>query len=62
MLGGVDLVCFLNRSVVEPQNDVAVVAVLVVKVWSSDGDRLICVVSEYCKRAGRIETDTTDSA
>jgi hypothetical protein len=57
---GIDLLGFFYRSMVEPQNDIAIVAITVVEVWSCNRYWLICFRIEDCKRAGRIEANTTD--
>lgn len=60
VVGSIDLVCFFLWSVVEPENDVAVIAVSVVELWTGDGDWLVGIVGEDCEGAGGIETNTTD--
>jgi len=61
VVGSVDLVCFFLWSVVEPENDIAVIAIGIVELWTSDGDWLVGVVGEDCEGAGSIETNTADS-
>lgn len=56
MLRGIDLRRLLNGSVVEPQDNVPII----IKVRSSNGDRLVSVVREDRKRAGSVKADTTD--
>lgn len=41
MVGSIDLVRFVHRAMVEPKDDIAVVAVLVVEVGAGDCNRLI---------------------
>lgn len=60
MVGRIDLVRLIHGAVVEPKDDIAVVAVFVIKVWSSNCDRLIGVFSEDCERARRVETNATN--
>jgi len=61
VVGSVDLVCFLLWSVIEPQDDVAVVTISVVKLWSGDGDWLVGIIGEDCERASSIESNTSNS-
>ena len=60
VVGSVDLVCFFLWSVVEPQDNVTVVTIGIVKLWSGDGNWLVGVVGEDCERAGGVESDTTN--
>ena len=62
MLRSVDLVCLLHRSVIEPQYDIAVIAVFVVKVRPSDSNRLVRVVPEDSERARSIEANAANGA
>lgn len=59
MVCGIDLLSLLNWSVVKPENDVAVVAIIL-EVWTSNRYRLVGIVREDSKRAGGVETHTTD--
>jgi hypothetical protein len=56
----IDLVRFFYRAMIEPQYDVAVVAVLVVEVWPGDGDWLVCIVREDCERASSVEPNAAN--
>jgi len=56
----VDLLSLLDRSVIQPQNDIAIVAVSVVKVRAGYADRLVCVFCEDGKRACSVESNATD--
>lgn len=59
--GGIDLVSLLDGSVVEPQNDVAIVAI-VREVWAGDGYWLVGIVSENGERASGIKANTLDAS
>jgi hypothetical protein len=59
VLGVVDLLRLLHRSVVEPQDHIAVVGGLV-KGRSCDRDGLVGVVCEDGQRAGCVEADAAD--
>lgn len=61
VLGAVDQFRLLNGAVVEPQDNVAVVAI-VGKVRTGDGYRLIGVGRENGERASRIEANTFNEA
>jgi hypothetical protein len=60
VVGGIDLVGFLDGAVVEPQDHVAVRTIFVVKVGPSHADRFVCVFGKDSKRACSVETDTAD--
>jgi hypothetical protein len=62
VLRGIDLVRLLDRSVIKPENDIAVITILVIKVWPSDRNRLVRVVSEDCERACSVEANTSNGA
>ncbi len=51
MLGGVDLGCFFDGPVVEPEDDV----MIIVEFRTGDGDGLVGVVGEDGERAGGIK-------
>ena len=59
MLGGVDLVRLLDGAVVQPEDDVAVVAI-VGEVRAGDGDGLVGVGGEDGEGAGGVEADALD--
>jgi hypothetical protein len=59
MLSIVDLLRLLNWPVVQPENDVAVIAI-VGEVWTSYGYGLIGVGGENSKGASGIETNALD--
>lgn len=59
MVRRVDLSRFLNRAMVQPQNDIAVISIIG-EVRTSHGHRLIGIVSENSERARRVEADTPD--
>ena len=60
MLRGIDLICLLYRAMVEPQDHITIVPILVIEVWPSDSDRLICIISKNCKRTCRIEANAAN--
>ena len=60
MLGVVDLLVFLLRTVVQPEHDVAVIAVFVVKVGTRDALGLVGVLSEDGEGAGGIKRNAPD--
>lgn len=59
VLGVVDLLGLLDRSMVKPQNDVPVVAVIC-KVRPCDGQRLIGIVGENSEGAGGVKANALD--
>ena len=61
MLGSIDLVRLLYRPVIEPQNDVAIIAVFVVKVGPGYWDWFVCIVSEDGEGACGVEANTAYS-
>jgi hypothetical protein len=60
VVGVVDLFGLFDRSVVEPQDDIAVVAIIC-EVRSGDRKGLVSVVSEDGKRAGGVEANALDA-
>jgi len=60
VLSVVDLLALFDRSVIEPQDDVAVIAIIC-EVWAGDGERLVGVVGEDGKRAGSIKANALDA-
>lgn len=60
MVRSVDLGRLLHRSVIEPKDDVAVVAIFVVEIRASDRYGLVGVVSEDGERAGSIESNSAN--
>jgi len=56
----VDLVRLVDGAVVEPEDDIAVVAVAVVEVGAGDRDGLVCVLGEDGERAGGVEANAFD--
>lgn len=60
MLSVVDLLGLFDRSVIEPQDDVAVIAIIC-EVWTGDGERLVGVVGEDGKRASSIKANALDA-
>lgn len=60
VVGVVDLFGLFDGSMVEPQDDVAVVAI-VGEVRSGNGQRLVSVVSKDSKRAGGVEANALDA-
>lgn len=60
VVGVVNLDCLVDWTVVQPQNDVAVVAVAVVEVGASDAHRLVRLRVEDGERAGGIEADAAN--
>jgi len=60
VVGCVDLVGLLHRAVIEPEYDIAVVAIFVVEVGPGDGDWLICVFGEHGERASCVEANAPD--
>lgn len=61
MTGGIDLVSLLDGSVVEPQNNVSIVAIIR-KFWAGDGYWFVGVVSENGERASGIKANTLDAS
>lgn len=59
MARGIDLLGLLDRSVVQPQDDITVVAI-VIEVGSGNGDRFVGIVGKYSQRASRIEANSLD--
>ena len=57
MIGSVDLVRFLYRSMVKPEDDVAIFAVLVIEIRPSDTHRLVGISGENGEGACCIESD-----
>lgn len=57
---GVDLLGLLDRAVVQPQDDVTVVAVGVVEIGPRDADGLICVVAEDSQRTCGVKANALD--
>lgn len=60
MISGVDEFGFLNRSMIQPQHNVAVIPIGVVVLWACDADRLVCIVTEDGERACCIESYAFD--
>lgn len=60
VVGGIDLLGLLNRPVVEPEDDIAVVAVLIVEFGARDTDRLVGLGVEDGQRAGSIKANAAD--
>lgn len=60
VVGGVDLLGLLDWPVVEPEDDIAVVAVCVIELWACDRDGLVGVLAEDCEGAGGIEANAAD--
>lgn len=58
--GGVDLGCLLHGPVVEPQDDISIIAVIG-EVWAGDRNWLVRVMREDGERASCIETDALDA-
>lgn len=61
MVRGVDELRFRNRSVVQPEDNVAVLAIID-EIGAGDGDWFVGVGREDGEGAGRIETDALDVA
>lgn len=59
VISGIDLFCLLDRTVVQPENDVAVVAI-VGEIGAGNGNRLVGIVGEDGQGAGGVEADTLD--
>lgn len=59
--GGIDLVGLLDGAVVEPQNNIAVIAI-VGEVWAGDGYWFVGVVGENGEGASGIEANTLDAS
>ena len=62
MLRRIDLVRLFDRSMIEPKNDVSVIAIFVVEVWSRDSNGFIAVLREDCEGACRVEANAADGA
>lgn len=60
MVGVIDLLGLLNRSVVKPQDDISIVAI-VCEIGTGDREGLVGIVSEDSKRAGGIEANSLDA-
>jgi hypothetical protein len=60
VLGGIDLLGLLDGTVVEPQDDVSVVAVCIVELGACDALGLTGLFVEDCQRAGCVEADAAD--
>ena len=60
MIGGIDLLRLFHWPVIQPQNDVAVVSISVIKIWPGNGNRFVCVVGEDREGTGGIEADTAN--
>jgi hypothetical protein len=60
VLGVVDLFGLFNRSVIEPENDVPVIAI-VCEVWAGDGEWFVGVVGEDSERAGGVKANALDA-
>lgn len=45
---------------IQPENDVAVVSISIVKVWPRDGNGLVRIVGEDGQGTGSIEADAAD--
>ena len=56
MLGGIDFLRLFDRSMIKPQNNVAII----VELWSRHRDGLVRVVSEDGKGAGGIKTNAAN--
>lgn len=59
VLCAVDLLRLLDGAMIEPEDDIAIAAI-VLEVWASDWDRLICVGRENCEGAGGVKTNALD--
>lgn len=55
--GVIDLLSLLHGAVVKPQDDIAIVAI-VLEVRTGDRNRLISVMGEHSKRAGCVKAQT----
>ena len=60
VLGSVDLLRLFNGTVVEPQDDVTVVAVCVVELWARNALGLAGLFVEDCERAGCVKANAAD--
>ena len=60
MVRGIDLLRLFLRTMVEPQNDISIVAIFVVEIRTSYRDGLVCVLGENGERARSIEADAAD--
>lgn len=60
VLRGVDLLRLLDGTVVQPENDIAVVTIGIVEIGAGYGDGLVGVVAEDGEGAGGVETDALD--
>ena len=60
MICGIDRIGLLDRAMIEPQDDISIIAIIL-KVRSSYGDWLVGVVGEDCEGACSIEANSTNS-
>ena len=60
VLGCVDFLGLLNWAMVKPKDNVAVVAVFVVEVWSSDAHRFVSLAVEDSKGTSSVKADTAN--
>lgn len=60
MVRSIDLLCLLNRPVVEPENNIAIIAVIC-EVGSSNRNWFVGIVRKHCQRASGIKTNTAYS-
>lgn len=61
VVSGIDLLRLFHRTVVKPENDVAVIAVSIVKLGTSHGDGLVGVLGKDSQRAGGVEANAAHS-
>jgi hypothetical protein len=60
VIGSVNLLRLFDRSMVKPENNIAIGTIFILKVGAGYADGLICVVREDGEGAGSIKTYATD--
>ena len=60
VVGGINLLRLLFGTVIEPEDDIAVIAILIVEFGAGDRDRLVGVIGEDCERASSVEANAAN--